>query len=139
MKIFRIINPATVASQDLTGSGIETIAHTNENKRIVILFCAFERPPKIVRLNGTGEIILPDDEKFPDLFKQFPNRIATRAIMVLHLTRIQDACGYGVPLYDFKQDWDVLAKWADVKGKEGVAKYRQIKNLKSIDGLSRLK
>ncbi len=30
---------------DLT-SGVETIAHVSENERIVIMFCAFEVPPK---------------------------------------------------------------------------------------------
>jgi hypothetical protein len=57
---FRIIDPYTVAYQDLTGSGIETIAHIRENQRIVLMFCAFNGPPKIVRLHGVGEAITPE-------------------------------------------------------------------------------
>src|SRR5215203_4758410 len=59
---FRILDERTVAYQDLTGSGIETIAHIRENKRIVIMFCAFNGPPKIVRLHGNGEAIKPGHE-----------------------------------------------------------------------------
>src|SRR5579883_552098 len=38
---FRVLGPSTVAYLDLTGSGVETIAHVRENRRIVIMFCAF--------------------------------------------------------------------------------------------------
>ena len=61
---FRIIDGNTVAYQDLTGSGVETIAHLQENGRIVIMFCAFDGPPKIIRFHGTGEVITPGDESF---------------------------------------------------------------------------
>tara|TARA_B110000305_G_scaffold238925_1_gene305471 strand:+ start:5738 stop:6109 length:372 start_codon:yes stop_codon:yes gene_type:complete len=43
---FRILNDHEVAYLDLTGSGVETIAHVSENERIVIMFCAFEVPTK---------------------------------------------------------------------------------------------
>ena len=52
--------PREVAYLDVTGSGVETIAHLRENGRIVLMFCAFAGPPKIVRLHGQGEAILPD-------------------------------------------------------------------------------
>src|SRR5689334_8931651 len=54
---FRILGPRTVAYLDLTGSGIETVAHVRENGRIVLMFCAFEGPPKILRLHGHGEVV----------------------------------------------------------------------------------
>ena len=47
---FAVLDPHTVAYLDLTGSGVETIAHLRENGRIVLTFSAFEGPPKIVRL-----------------------------------------------------------------------------------------
>ncbi len=49
---FRILNPREVAYLDLTGSGVETIAHLRENGRMTIMFCAFEGAPRIVRLYG---------------------------------------------------------------------------------------
>src|SRR5690606_23556270 len=56
---FRILGPLEVAYQDYTGSGAETVAHLRENGRIVIMFCAFEGAPKIVRLHGRGTVVTP--------------------------------------------------------------------------------
>ena len=52
--LFRVTGPLGFAYVDLMGSGIETIAHLRENGRIVVMFCAFEGAPKIVRLHGVG-------------------------------------------------------------------------------------
>jgi len=59
LESFRVIDPHTVAYLDLTGSGVETIAHLRENGRIVLMFCTFEGPPKVLRLYGRGEPIEP--------------------------------------------------------------------------------
>src|SRR4051794_26702499 len=56
MDTFRILTPGDVAYLDLTGSGIETVAHARENGRIVFMFCALEGSPKIVRLHGAAEV-----------------------------------------------------------------------------------
>ena len=50
----KVLDPLTVAYLDKVGSGAETIAHLRENGRIVIMLCAFEGPPRIVRLHGRG-------------------------------------------------------------------------------------
>jgi len=135
---FRILNPCTVAYQDLTGSGIETIAHIRENKRILLMFCAFDGPPKIVRLHGDGEAITPDHEDFENLNSQFPYKRGTRAYILIKLNRISDSCGYSVPLYQFVKDRDVLDKWVDAKTDEQLKQYRLAKNTESIDGLKGL-
>ena len=51
---FRVLGPRRVAWLDLTGSGVETIAHLRADGRITLMFCAFEGMPKILRLYGTG-------------------------------------------------------------------------------------
>lgn len=135
---FRVLDNHTVAYQDLTGSGVETIAHLNENQRIVIMFCAFDGPPKIVRLHGTGEVITPDHPDFGTVSSHFPERLGTRAYIRVTPSRISDSCGYAVPLYDFKNDRDVLDKSAAHKGEEGLKEYRAQKNRVSIDGLKGL-
>ena len=135
---FRILDGTTVAYQDLTGSGIETIAHLKENKRIVIMFCAFDGPPKIVRIHGTGEVIEPKHEDFSQLNKLFPERLGVRAYIKITAIRISDSCGYSVPLYDFKEHRDVLDKYSANKGADGLVKYQQEKNRKSLDGLAGL-
>jgi len=53
---FRILGPKSVAYLDLTGSGIETVVHLRENGRVILMFCAFEGRPLIVRLYGRGRV-----------------------------------------------------------------------------------
>ncbi|WP_394841580.1 pyridoxamine 5'-phosphate oxidase family protein [Pendulispora brunnea] len=132
---FRILGPKTVAYQDLVGSGIETVAHLRENGRIVILFCAFEGPPKIVRLHGRGEAFEPGDAEYDTLAPSFPERWNMRAIIRIQVERISDSCGYGVPLYHFEGERTQLDDWADRKGPEGITRYKVEKNSKSLDGL----
>ncbi|HEY5649583.1 MAG TPA: pyridoxamine 5'-phosphate oxidase family protein [Nitrospiria bacterium] len=132
---FRILDPKTVAYQDLTGSGIETIAHLKENGRIVLMFCAFKGPPQIIRLHGTGEVVEPGDSDFDGLARNFPPNKGMRAIIRVRLNRVSDSCGYAVPLYDFKAPRDVLDKWVEEKGDGGLKEYRETKNQKSIDDL----
>lgn len=135
---FRIIAPDIIAYQDLTGSGVETIAHIKENGRIVIMFCAFDGPPKIVRLHGTGMPVLPGDALFDKYTALFPQREGVRAYIRVQLTRISDSCGYSIPVFEFKKDRDVLDKWAASKGPQGLEAYREAKNAESIDGLKGL-
>jgi hypothetical protein len=131
----RVTGPDTVVYQDLTGSGVETIAHLKENRRIVIMFCAFDGPPKIVRIHGQGEVIEPGQSEFAELEGIFPPHQGTRAFIRVKATRISDSCGYAVPLMDYRGDRDVLDKWVANKGDDGLKIYRAEKNLQSIDGL----
>jgi len=132
---FRVLGPLEVAYLDYTGSGAETVAHLRENSRIVIMFCAFEGPPQIVRLHGTGSVVLPDDSRFADLAKRFPSNPGTRAIIHIEVTRVTDSCGYSVPYYDYQGNRDILDKWAAAKGPDKIKNYRAKKNQRSIDGL----
>ena len=54
-----MLDEHTVAYLDVVGSGAETIAHLRENGRIVVMLCAFEGPPRIVRLHGSGRVLEP--------------------------------------------------------------------------------
>src|SRR5215213_674411 len=56
---FRVLSPTRVAYLDIVGSGNETSAHLLENGRITFMFCAFDGPPNILRLYGTGYALLP--------------------------------------------------------------------------------
>ena len=136
---FRILNGNEVAYQDFTGSGVETIAHLQENGRIVVMFCGFEGPPKIVRLRGQGTVITEDHSEYPSLIGEFPQKTGTRSIIHINVNRIADSCGYSVPLYDFKAPREILDNWAADKGAEGVKNYQQENNLASLDGLPGLK
>lgn len=132
---FRILEPLEVMYQDYTGSGAETAAHIQENGRIVIMFCAFEGPPKIVRLHGEGTLILPDHPRYAELAGHFPENPGTRAIIHIAVNRVSDSCGYSIPYFDFKGERDTLDRWAAAKSPEQLEIYRATKNQKSIDGL----
>lgn len=133
---FRILDPVTVAYHDYTGSGAETAAHIQENQRIVIMFCSFKGPPKIVRLHGRGRIIPPGHPEFAALSRLFPPNPGTRSMVHVAVTRISDSCGYGVPVYDFQGQRDTLDKWAVNHGPEKLDLYRATRNRESIDGLA---
>jgi len=130
----RILAPTTVAYLDLTGSGIETVSHLKENGRIVLMFCAFQGPPKILRLHGQGRVVEPADPEFAPLAVHFPKNEGARTIVVIEVSRISDSCGFGVPLMEFKRDRDQLSAWAQKLGSDGLKTYRERKNCESIDG-----
>ncbi len=134
-----ILDPHTVAYLDLTGSGVETIAHLRENGRITILLCAFEGPPKIVRLYGHGSVIEAGEPGFAALADRFPPHAGVRSVVRVALERIADSCGYGVPEYRFVEHRTQLGQWAERKGVDGVRAYRAANNRASIDGLPGLR
>jgi len=132
---FRLLGPTEAVYQDYTGSGAESAAHVRENGRMVIMFCAFEGPPKIVRLHGQGTVIDSGDPPFEDLAALFPPHPGTRAFVHLRVKRVSSSCGYAVPMYDFREERDTLTKWTAKKTPEELAEYRVRKNRRSIDGL----
>ena len=74
MDTFRILGPTTVAYLDIFGSGVETIAHLKENGRIVVMFCAFQGAPKILRLHGQGRVVEPHEPGFALVREEGPGR-----------------------------------------------------------------
>ncbi|CAN5410567.1 pyridoxamine 5'-phosphate oxidase family protein [soil metagenome] len=132
---FRVIGPLEVAYQDYTGSGAETAAHLRENGRILLMFCAFEGKPQIVRLHGRGRLVALGDPDFERLSGPFPPNPGTRAMVHVEVERVSSSCGFSVPLMDFRADRPALDRWAEAKGREGLADYRREKNVRSLDGL----
>ena len=139
LKTFSILNENTVAYLDLVGSGIETAAHLRENGRIVLLFCAFDGPPRLLRLHGCGEWVEPGDEAWDALSASFPHYDAARGIVRVAVEKVSDSCGYGVPLYQYQGDRSQLLDWAERKGPGGIAAYKAENNRSSIDGLPGLR
>jgi hypothetical protein len=135
---FVVLNEGTVAFLDQTGSGVETIAHLRENGRIVIMFCAFAGPPRIVRLHGTGRVVLADDPHFDALASHFPGGggIGVRSVIVVAVRRVSDSCGYGVPLMTLEGHRPTMDQWSTRKGRDGIRQYWAEKNVASIDGIS---
>jgi hypothetical protein len=144
----RVLDDHTIAYLDMVGSGAETVAHLKENGRVVVMLCAFEGPPRIVRLHGRGEVIPAADPRFRNLFAKsgfenpHPIEEAQRSIIVVNIKRISDSCGYGVPLMTYEGERPHMQAWAEKKMRVGgpaeIAAYIDEKNSVSIDGLPAL-
>jgi hypothetical protein len=130
-----IIDPQTVAYVDLGGSGIETHAHVRENGRITLMFCAFEGPANILRIYGEGETVAFGEQGFAEKMALFPGFERARGVVTLHIRKVADSCGWGVPFFEFKGERDQLRRWVDNRPEEEWAQRRYESNATSIDGL----
>jgi hypothetical protein len=146
---FAILGPRSVAYLDLTGSGAETIAHLRQNGQITIMFCSFDHTAKILRLYGTGQVLLPGEPQWDEIAAHFP-RVADgargsrapgseRSIILVDIDRIADSCGYAVPVMELKEERDVLDRYNAKKSAAEHDAYRAEKNATSIDGLPALR
>jgi hypothetical protein len=145
---FAVLGPHEVAYVDLYlyGSGVETVAHLKDNGRIVIMLCAFEGPPKIVRLHGHGEVVEQADHRWKTLFARFTlaDEVlpTVRSIVRVEVSRISDSCGFVVPEMNFVRDRRQLYKGAASTirrhGRDAIRDYCDVNNAQSIDGLPAL-
>ncbi len=144
--LFAVTGPLGFAYVDLMGSGIETIAHLRENGRIVVMFCSFEGPPKIIRLHGIGQVVQQGDDAFAERLAAFDvsdeQRRAVRSVIDVEVTRVADSCGFVVPRMTYEGERDQLYRYADNRlrkeGPEAVRAYVSANNAESIDGLEGL-
>lgn len=144
--LFKVRGPKQVAYLDLVGSGAETIAHLRENGRIVLMFCAFEGAPKIIRLHGKGRVAYAGDAGFLDAIEDFqPTEeivSLSRTVILVDVERIADSCGFMVPRMKLVAERDQLMRWSARQEKQNGGnwknRYIQANNLVSIDGLPAL-
>lgn len=107
---FAVLDDTTVAYLDLTGSGIETLAHLRENGRICLMFCAFTGPPNIPRLHGNGDAVEPHHDDFDRRAQAFPDFDRFPGVRSIVRVRLMDLVGQRTK----------LTEWATKKGPEGV-------------------
>lgn len=134
----RVIGDRAVVYLDRTGSGNETAAHARAGGAMTIMFCAFEGPPLILRLYGRGRTIARGGAEYAALLATlFDDRepIGARQMMRLDFDLVKTSCGYGVPLFEYREERDQMDRWAIAKGEDGLAAYRCEHNLVSMDGL----
>ena len=142
-----MLDDHTVAYLDIVGSGAETIAHMRENGRICVMFCAFQGPPRILRLHGRGEVVLPGRAASSTSCSRPASRSPRRPRRGARsssctCSRVADSCGYGVPLlaYEGERPHSDLstAKRLRVEGPDAMRNYEAKHNRVSIDGLPAL-
>ncbi|MAE63060.1 MAG: pyridoxamine 5'-phosphate oxidase [Phycisphaeraceae bacterium] len=132
---FRVLAPTSIAYLDLMGSGIETVAHLKDNGRIVFMFCAFQGPPRILRLYGRGEALEPGHPEFEALLREFPPTPGVRTVVRVILDRVAESCGKGVPRYLHESErTDLLDEYASGRP-EDFREYQARENRHSVDGL----
>lgn len=136
----RLLDDHTLAYLDLVGSGAETVAHLRQNGRIVVMLCAFEGPPRILRLHGHGEVLDGDAVDFPATVSLPEQR---RTVIRVDIQRVADSCGYGVPLMSYQGERPNSLAWAKGKlakgGPAALEQYMAERNAESIDGLPALR
>lgn len=148
---FHIMDQKTVWYEDMSGSGIETVSHVRENGRLTIMFCAFEGPPRIVRLFGTGIVHEFDTPEYNALIPLNKRQPGSRSVIMLHIHKASSSCGYSIPFYTFKshrmrlhimaaqkEGEDIKAETANGAQplpEKGLKWYWKTKNTSSIDGL----
>lgn len=134
---FRVLGDNDVAYLDCTGSGSETRAHlmAADDKRLTIMFCAFEGDPVILRLYGQGRSLMRGTPEYAALVPKFEEVPGARQIVRLSVDLVQTSCGMGVPLFDYKQERGSLVRYWTAQGIDNLRKYWGLKNMKSIDGL----
>ena len=134
---FRVLGETDVAYLDCTGSGSETRAHLNasDDKRLTMMFCAFDGAPMILRLYGQGRSLMRGTTEYAALVPKFEEVPGARQIVRLAVDLVQTSCGMGVPLFDYKQERGSLTRYWTAQGVDNLRKYWGLKNMKSIDGL----
>lgn len=135
MDSLRILAPNRIVWRNLTGSGNETAGHLKINPRMTLMWCGFEARPMILRCYGTAQTRHPRDAAFADLNALFPDSIGARQIYDMHVDMVQTSCGYAVPFFEHQGPRDVLSKWTDDKGVDGIQTYWRERNQATIDGL----
>ncbi len=134
---FKVLSGNSVAYLDRVGSGNETAAHLRQINRMTVMFCAVAGPPQILRLYGTGEVLLAGTPAYNELFTSTfggPDPHAYRQIVRMTVELVQSSCGFGVPLFDYQGERSSLQNWANAKTPEEIEAYKRANNMESIDG-----
>ena len=135
LESLKVIDKNRILWMNLTGSGNESAAHTQENPRMTLMFTSFERKPLILRVYGEAKTIHRLDKNWDVLSSNFPESDGSRQIFDLKISLVQTSCGYAVPFYDFKGERDILTNWNEKAGEKDIQKYWKENNAKSLDGI----
>ncbi len=135
-----MVDEHTFAYLDVSGSGIETVAHLRENGRVCVMLCSFDRRPTIVRLHGTGRAVVRDDPGFDAALAGFGEAARSRlpylrAVVVVDVTRVSDSCGYAVPRMELVEERETLDRVWRTRDDARIAAYHAERNATSLDGL----
>lgn len=132
-KQFGILSPTSFWYLDLTGSGVETHAHLHEpsNGRICIMFVAFNGPPRIVRIWGTGRAVENGTREWDAFVAEHKVEIipGARSVILVDVHQCATSCGFSVPTYE----WTGWRSTLDEFFKKKEEKFRAGREEESMD------
>ena len=109
------------------------------------MFCAFDGPPKIVRLHGAAAAsssrATPASSRSSPRSPPHPRSSRrVRSIVTVDVTRVGDSCGYQVPVMRYEHERDQLLRFADNRIRKegrgrGAAATARSTTPTSLDGL----
>lgn len=98
--------------EDLSGSGVDTIAHIKENGRVTILFLAFEGPPRLLRIYGKATHWEYGTPEYHNFFPPEKRATGSRALIMVDIEKVCTSCGFGVPLFEHLGERPTLMNWS---------------------------
>lgn len=98
------VGPNRLAYIHTSGSGNRTAEDLAAGSGVTLMFCSFDEKPLILRLYCRGEALAPGDPRFEELLPRWDGfaRERIRNIFLFDVFRVQESCGYGVPLFSYK-------------------------------------
>jgi hypothetical protein len=131
---------------DFFGSGIETVAHVNHDRRVLIFVCGLMGDRRIVRVYCRGRVVQRDESEYVELRALFdiPEHMRTseRCIFDLEIEEVEDSRA-PLPVLRYEDERQQLFKYAATQikklGPEALIRHSEVNNLRSIDGLPALR
>lgn len=116
---FAVFDDHSCAYIDSTGSGNETISHIYENGRVTVMFCSFDRLPRIMRWYCTGSVVELGDQRWEGMLRKMGKKETppgARAIVLLEVWKVTTSCGTGVPIIGEVQslEEEMEVRWNEV-------------------------
>src|SRR5262245_16032519 len=110
--LLRVLGANLVGYLDYPGSGNETATHVEQNGRVTLMLCNFERTAGILRLYGRGRRVDLDDASLAEHVQAFAADVHpfVRQAFIIDVEKVQSSCGYAVPRMDYVADRETLDK-----------------------------
>ena len=113
---FRVLDETTGLYLDYPGSGNRLGRDISGGGEVTVMFCAFDGPPRILRLFCQGELVEKADPRFAGWMKEHFGSVPpdiVRRLVLLKVYAVESSCGYGVPLMSYGRDRDELRVWVE--------------------------
>ena len=134
MDSLRVLSSNRILWRNSTGSGNETAGHLRLDRRMTLMWCAFDVQPLILRCYGTARAIHIGEQGWDAANGLFPHDIAARQLFDMTIDLVQTSCGFGVPRMEYQAERPDACAWSAEKGPDGILKYWDEVNRQTIDG-----